>query len=296
MQIANLDYISSLGKDYGWDDRTIEEALANSIRLCYAERDMLVEVDVNMAMGTIACRRRNGEGERGLWVDIRDPLMPSSKMFMQVMQMQQWGDGSPGRVMEGIVTGFRDGGVIYRVSHNMVFVPEALLSVHDFQHRPQIGQEQVLSLISSKENASGLRMGSRRGLEFVSAVMECYYPECVSGIWMGASNGWAVIRMDPDVMDEWLEHEGMNLKHLQDVLGIRRITLIPACEEGNEQEKKDAEIKHFINNSWRACKIKELTPSRIVLYTPIESNDPRKLRTFASMLEKIAPEREQIIV
>ena len=296
MQIANLEYISTLGKEYGWEDRTIEEALANAIRLCYAEKGMLVEADVNMEMGTIACRRRNGEGERGLWVDIRDPLMPSGKMFMQVIQMQQWGDGSPGRVMEGIVTGYRDGGVIYRVSHNMVFIPEALLSVADFHQRPQLGAEQALSLIASKDNASGLRMGSRRGHEFVAAVMECYYPECVTGIWMGASNAWAVIRMDPDVMGEWLENEGMNLKHLQEVLGIRRITLIPAGQSEDEQENKDTELKHFINNAWRACRIVEMAPGRIVLHTPIETNDPRKLRTFASMLEKIAPEREQIIV
>ena len=296
MQIANLEYVKQMGQDYGWENRTIEEALANAIRLCYAEKGMLVETDVNMAMGTIACRRRNGEGERGLWVDIRDPLMPSGKMFMQVMEMQQWGDGSPGRVMEGIVTGFRDGGVMYRVAHNMVFVPQSLLSVVDYRTPPTLGQEQVLSLISTKDNTSGLRMGTRRGHEFVAAVMDCYYEGCVSGIWMGASNAWAVIRMYPHVMGEWLEHEGVNIKHLQDVLGIRRITLIPAGESDDPQENKDSELRNFINNAWRACHVVELTPTRMILRTPLEVNDPRKLRTFSSMLEKLAPEREQVIV
>ena len=291
-----MDYVKQMGQEYGWDTRTIEEALANAIRLCYAEKGMLVEADVNMAMGTIACRRRNGEGERGLWVDIRDPLMPSGQMFMQVMQMQQWGDGSPGRVMEGVVGGFRDGGEIYRVSHNMVFVPKELLSVMDYHTLPALGEEQVLSLISSKDTVSGLRMGTRRGHEFVAAVMDCYYPGCVSGIWMGASNAWAVIRMHSDVMGEWLEQEGINLKHLQEVLGIRRITLIPAGESDDPQENKDAELKHFIGNAWRACKVVEMSPSRVVLRTPLETNDPRKLRTFSSLLDKIAPEREQIIV
>ena len=296
MQIANLEAVSVIGAEYGWDNRTIEQALANAIRLCYAERGMHVEADVNMEMGTISCRRRNGDGERGIWVDIRDPLMPSVKMFMQIIQMQQWGDGAPGRVMEGVVTGFRDGGVIYRVAHNHVFVPEKLLSVMDYQTRPELGQEQAISLISSKDEVSGLRMGSRRGHEFVAAVMECYYPECVSGIWMGASNSWAVIRMDPEVMHEWLENNGMNLKHLQDVLGIRRITLIPEGTDEDEQKNRDSELRHFVNNSWRACRIRELTPDRVVLHTPIDMNDPRKLRTFQAMLEKIAPERDQIIV
>lgn len=296
MEIANLEYISNIGQEYGWDNRTIEQALANAIRLCYAERDMHVEVDVNIEFGTITCRRRNGDGDRGLWVDIRDPLMPSGKMFMQIMQMQQWGDGSPGRVMEGTVAGYRDGGIFYDVSRHKVFVPESLLSVRDYHNPPQQGDEQIVSLISSKDPVSGERMGSRRGHEFVAAVMECYYPECVSGIWMGASNAWAVIRMEPDIMGEWLENDGMNLKHLQEVLGIRRITLIPAGRHEDPQANKDEEFRHFVNNSWRACRIKELTPNRVVIHTPIEQNDPRKLRTFASMLDKIAPEREQIIV
>lgn len=296
MQIANLENVRAIGQEYGWDDATIEQALANAIRLCYAERGMLVEADVNMEMGSIAARRRNGIGDRGVWVDIRDPIMPSVKMFMQIMQMQQWGDGSPGRIMEGTVTGYKDGGVLYRCAHNFVFVPESLLSVVDFHARPQLGSQQVVALCSSKDDESGMRQGTRRGREFVASVMEAYYPGCVSGIWMGASNSWAVIRMDAQVMTEWLENGGVNVKHLQDVLGIRRITLIPQGKGENEQDQLDNEIRHFVNNSWRACKIAELTPQRIVIYTPLDTNDPRKLRTFTSMLKKISPEREQIVL
>lgn len=66
MQIANLNAVRKIGEEYGWDNRTIEDALANAIRLCYAERGMHVEADVNMEMGTISCRRRNGDGDRGI--------------------------------------------------------------------------------------------------------------------------------------------------------------------------------------------------------------------------------------
>ena len=296
MEIADLDVVRRIGEEYGWNNATIEQALCNAIRLCYAERGMLVEADVNLELGTITCRRRNGVGERGLWVDIRKPIMPSVKMFMQIIEMQQWGDGSPGRVMEGTVTGYKDGGVIYKVAHNMVFVPENLLSVMDFHERPQLGTEQAVALCSSKDKESGMRVGTRRGYEFVASVMDCYYPDCISGIWMGASNSWAVIRMQPDVMTEWLENGGVNVKHLQEVLGIRRITLIPEGEGEDEQQARDSELRHFVNNAWKACRIKELLPNRIVLFTPMDANDPRKLRTFSSMLQKIAPEREQVVL
>ncbi|MBI1364291.1 MAG: hypothetical protein GC134_09930 [Proteobacteria bacterium] len=296
MQIADLEYVRKIGEEYGWDEPTIENALSNAIRLCYAERGMLVEADVNMAMGTITCRRRSGVGDRGVWVDIRSPIMPSIKMFMSVLEMQQWGDGSPGRVMEGTVVGYRDGGVIYRVSHNMVYVPENLLSVSDYHSRPKLGDKQVLAMCATRDNSSGMRQATRRGKEFVASVMECHYPECISSIWMGASNSWAVIRMKADVMSEWLENGGVNVRHLQQVLGIRRITLIPEGNGETEQESRDSEIRHFVNNAWKACKIAELSPNRIVIHTPMDSNDPRKLRTFTSMLQKIAPEREQVIL
>jgi hypothetical protein len=113
---------------------------------------------------------------------------------------------------------------------------------------------------------------------------------------MGASNSWAVIRMLPDVMTQWLENGGVNVRHLQKVLGIRRITLIPQGQSENEQENLDSEIRHFVNNAWKACRIEQLAPDRIVIHTPLDSNDPRKLRTFTSMLKKIAPEREQVII
>lgn len=296
MQIANLENVRKIGEEYGWNDAVIEQALANAIRLCYAEKGMLVEVDVNMGEGSISARRRNGEAERGVWVDIRNPIMPSIKMFMQIIEMQQWGDGSPGRIVEGVVAGYRDGGVIYRVAHKLIYVPENLLSVLDFHEKPQLGENQVLALVASKDKDSGMRMATRRGVEFVAAVMEAYYPDCISGIWMGASNSWAVIRMRADVMSEWLENGGVNVQHLQKVLGVRRITLIPAGEDEDEQVARDGEIRHFVNNAWKACQIRELTPRRIVLFTPLDSNDPRKLRTFCSMLKKIAPEREQIVL
>jgi hypothetical protein len=296
MKIAALDTVKKIGEEYGWTRVQLESALSTAIRLCYIERDMLVEVDVNLDFGTISARRRNGYGDRGMWIDIERPILPSVSMFMEIMELMQWGDGAPGRVLEGEVTGFRDGGVIYRVQDNLVIVPENLLSVLDFHEKPPLGTKQVLALCASKDNASGMRIATRRGKEFVAAVAECYYPDCVTGIWMGASNSWAVIRMEAEDMSTWLEAGGVNVKHLQTVLGLRRITLIPQGHGATEQESRDMELKHFINNAWKACKIAQLTPERIVIHTPLDKQDPRKLRTFTSMLAKLTPEREQVIL
>jgi hypothetical protein len=295
MEIVGLDTVKQIGAEYGWEDAQLETALSTAIRLNYIERDQLVEADVNLELGSITARRRTGHGERGHWVDVDKPLLPTVKQLIEVMELLQYGDGSPGRVLEGAVSGYRDGGVIYRVQDNLLLVPENLLSVMDFHNRPELGATQVLALCSSKDRESGMRIATRRGREFVASVAECYYPGCISGIWMGASNSWAVIRMSPDDMSAWLENDGVNIKHLQDVLGLRRITLIPEGQSDDDQENRDAEVKHFINNAWRDCRIRQLEPELIELVTPVDQRDPRKLRTFTSMLKKIAPEREQVI-
>lgn len=296
MQIADLETIQTIGQEYGWSKEQLEHALSTAIRLCYVEREMLVETDVNLEFGSISARRRSGYGDRGVWVDINKPILPTVPQFMQVMELMQWGDGAPGRVMEGEVAGFRDGGIIYRMQDNLVFVPENLLSVMDFHTKPPLGTRQVLALCASLDPVSKMRIATRRGKEFVSSVTEEYYPECISGIWMGASNSWAVIRMSPEDMSTWLEQGGINVKHLQQVLGLRRITLIPEGKGEDEQECRDNEVKHFINNAWKACKIAALEPDKIIIHTPMDKQDPRKTRTFCSMLKKLAPEREQVII
>lgn len=296
MDIADLGTILTIGHEYGWSQPQLEMALGNAIRLCYVEKEQMVEADVNLKNGTIGVRRRIGYGDRGHWIDIDTPLMPTTKQFIEVMEMMQWGDGAPGRMMDGEVAGFRDGGIIYRVQENLVFIPENLISVMDFHQKPELGSKQALALCSSLDPVSKMRTGSRRGKEFILGVTEAYYSDCVTGLWMGASNSWAVIRMRSEDMSTWLENGGVNVKHLQEVCGLRRITLLPEGEGETEQERKDSEIKHFINNAWKACKIAELEPEKIVLHTPMDRQDPRKLRTFASMLQKIAPEREQVIM
>jgi hypothetical protein len=297
VDIADLTTVRRIGQEYGWDERQLEMALGNAIRLAYIDRDMMVEADVNLDMGTITARRRNGFAEHGVWVDINNPILPTVKSFMGAMELQQMGDNAPGRIVEGDVAGFRDGGTIYRLPEDkFVFVPENLLSVMDFHEKPAIGTKQVLAMCASVEPVSKMRIATRRGKEFVAAVTEEYYPECISGIWMGASNSWAVIRMAPEHMSAWLEKDGINVKHLQNVLGLRRITLIPDGKGETDQERKDNEVKHFINNAWKACKIAVLEPDRIVIHTPMDKQDPRKLRTFSSMLQKLAPERQQTML
>lgn len=297
MNIVDIPTIRKIGEEYGWTERQLELALANAIRLSYVDRGMLVEVDVNLELADITVRRRNGFGEHGVWVDINNPILPTTKQLISTMELMQWGDGAPGRILEAEVAGFRDSGIIYRVQDDkFVFIPENLLSVMDFHEKPPVGTRHVIAMCASVEPTSKMRVATRRGKEFVAAVTEEYYPDCITGIWMGASNSWAVIRMKAEHMSAWLEKDGINVKHLQNVLGLRRITLIPDGKGESEQEKRDNEIKHFINNAWKACKIQALEPDRIVIHTPLEQQDPRKLRTFQSMLSKIAPEREQVIL
>lgn len=295
LKIASLADVRALGHEYGWDQRMIEATLTQAIQLCYAERGMLVEVEVDLGRGQVSARRRTGHGEHGVWVDIDNPLMPTIGQFMNVMELRLWGDGAPGRILEGDVQGYRDGGIIYKVLNQFVYIPENLLSVLDYQKKPAVGSKQVLALCASKDG-QGMRIATRRGKEFVAAVMECYYPRCISKIWMGASNSWAVIRMQADVMGKWLENDGVNVKFLQGILGLRRITLIPEGQGLSRQEQADSEVKHFVNNAWRKCKIAELQPHRVVIQTPLDEPDPRKLRTFTAMLQKICPERQVVIV
>jgi len=297
MNIVDIPTIRKIGEEYGWTDRQLEIALANAIRLSYIDRDMLVEVDVSFELADITVRRRNGFGEHGVWIDINNPILPTTKQLIGTMELMQWGDGAPGRIMEAEVAGYRDSGIIYRVQDDkFVFVPENLMSVIDFHEKPPVGTRQVVAMCASIDNISKMRVATRRGKEFVAAVTEEYYPDCITAIWMGASNSWAVIRMKPEHMSAWLEKDGINVKHLQTILGLRRITLIPDGKGETEQEKRDSEIKHFINNAWKACKIQALEPTRIIIHTPLDQQDPRKLRTFQSMLQKIAPEREQVIL
>lgn len=297
MNIADIPTIKQIGTEYGWTERQLEIALANAIRHSYLDKGMLVEVDVNLELADITVRRRNGYGEHGVWIDINNPILPTTKQLIGTMEMMQWGDGAPGRIIEAEVAGYRDGGIIYRIQDDkFVMIPENLLSVSDFHEKPPVGTRQVIAMCASVDTVSKMRVATRRGKEFVAAVTEEYYPDCITGIWMGASNSWAVIRMKPEHMSEWLEKDGINVKHLQNVLGLRRITLIPEGKGENALEKRDSEIKHFINNAWKACKIQLLEPNRIVIHTPLEQQDPRKLRTFQSMLTKIAPELEQVIL
>lgn len=296
MKIINLEAVKKIGEEYGWEDRLLEDTLANAIRLCYAEKNQHAEVDVNMKNGTIAVRRRSGIADRGVWIDIDKPLMPSMKMFLSIMEQQQWGKGDAGRILEAEVAGIRDGGVIYRVSGQFVIVPENLLSVSDFRKRPELGEKQVIVLCSSKDKYN-MKTATRRGKEFVGAVMECYYPNCISGLWMGASNSWAVIKMSKEHMEEWTSQEGANLRYLQKILGIRRITLIPESEAESLQERNDEELVSFINSAWKNCEVSKMDSNNVTINLPLDAPvDPRKLRTFTSMLKKVSPEREFEVV
>lgn len=282
--------------EFGWDRRRLEIAMENAIRLAYLDRNMIAEADVNITYGTLAVRRRNGAGPKGEWVDIDSPLVPTRNELILTMEMMQYGDGAPGRVVEGVVESLRPDGIVYGMRDNRkVVVPDNLLSVHDTYNKPAVGTKQVLALIAGKDPATGFRLATRRGREFVASVLEEFQPECVSGVWTGASNSWAVIRMKPQNVSQWLENGGMNMKAMQALLGLKRITLIPEGKGETDEERFENELKNFVNNAWKDCLVRRITPEEVTVYTPIHDQDPKKLRTFTSMLKKIVPERNIVV-
>ncbi|MFZ2586571.1 MAG: hypothetical protein WAZ18_00375 [Alphaproteobacteria bacterium] len=287
---------STLEAEFGWPRRMVELAMANAIRLAYLDRNMVAEADVNITEGTLAVRRRNGGGSKGEWVDIDDPLLPTRHELIMSMDMMQYGDGAPGRVVEGVVKQHRADGVVYGLRDNRtVVVPANLMSVQDTFHKPEIGTKQVLALITGTDDATGHKLATRRGREFVASVLEEFHPECVTGVWTGASNSWAVIRMKPQHINTWLENKGMNIKAMQALLGLKRITLMPEGQGSTPDEKFENELKHFVNNAWKNCLIRRITPTEVTVYTPMDDQDPKKLRTFTSMLKKIVPDRNIVV-
>lgn len=289
----DIPALKAIAEEFGWSPRVLEMAVANAIRLSYLDRNMIAEADVNLHLGTISVRRRNGGGAKGHWVDIENPLLPNRAQLVHTMELMQYGDGAPGRVLEGEVESYRDGGIVYRLRENkQVFVPENLLSVTDVFTKPAIGTKQIVALIASTDDASKMRLATRRGREFVASVIEEFHPNCVSGVWTGASNSWAVIRMKPEHVSAWLEKGGVNMKHMQGVLGLKRITLLPEGRGNTPEEALENEIKHFVNNAWKACIIREMTPAKLLIYTPLDDQNPKKIRTFTSMLKKIVTDRD----
>lgn len=282
--------------EYGWTPRRMELAMATAIRLAYLDRNMLAEVDVNIALNSVAVRRRNGGGSKGGWVDIAKPLMPTRNGLLLTMEMMQYGDGAPGRVVEGVVREVLPQGVVYGLRDNRtVLVPANLMSVNDTFQAPAVGTKQVLALVTGTDESTGHRMATRRGREFVASVLEEFHPHCVTGVWTGASNSWAVIRMSADDVTAWLEKGGINLKTIQALLGLKRITLMPEGKGNTPEERFENELKHFVNNAWKACLVRRITPEEITVYTPMDDQDPKKLRTFTSMLKKIVPDRNVVV-
>ena len=293
-QTLNFAAIAELGAARNHSIFELEKALSTAIRLRHLDQKELVEVDVNIQSQTVAARKRVGQGRQGAWTELA-PLLPSRDEFMAALAMLQWGNGEPGQVLEAnLVKVTPKGTFIYQTGENLVAVPADLQSVAQTQVAPKLGDEHLVVLCGGTDEETGYRRATRRGQQYVEAVVELYLPGSTSGVWLGASNSWALIRMEKEFMDSWLEKGGVNVRHLQDVLGLRRITLVPAGTVEDQTARENFEIKHFINNTWRHCKIIELTPTQVVLAQPVDAPDTRKVRTLTAMFHKFMPNRELI--
>ncbi|RUO69588.1 hypothetical protein [Idiomarina ramblicola] len=133
-------------------------------------------------------------------------------------------------------------------------------------------------------------------------------------LWMGASNSWATLRLNPSYMAMFLANSGTLHKELTKLLGLRRITVFEKSRVSNFQSAQMAErkeIKHFTNNSYQYLRVffgendevlfvlhEEPKENEGSLASDISQvsdgsdgfegfNDPRKMRTFCSMFTKI---------
>ncbi|MDX3978228.1 hypothetical protein [Shinella sp.] len=108
---------------------------------------------------------------------------------------------------------------------------------------------------------------------------------------MGASNSWLVFRIHPDFVEMFRQHDGLLIKQLPPVLGLRRITFSKFSLERDTGEYKRAELEDFITAAWDGCSILSWNwqDKNIAIKTPGSWSDSRKSRTFSAMLKKAFP-------
>jgi len=212
----------------------------------------------------------------------------------------------------------------FELDKRSVFIKHALLSIQAYHKYFPSSQEINGAYLpgTQEENAEpsasddnvilnlvnphgGKFYGSCRGAIFVSKILELFVPgltkpprhskrdnNAPATVLMGASNSWCTVRVASRPMSSALAGNASMLRIVQNLLGVRRMTLVPR-DETNKELGIANELKHFINNSWEDLRIQHISPSLVVLDTG-KCNidlDPRKLRTFRSKFEKMYPDR-----
>ncbi len=280
--------MAALREEYGWPLSAMEQAINTAVRLCYMDTEDLVEVYVDMAIPWISVRQRIGAGETGHWLDLETVKLPSQADVLDVMDMQQWGDGAPGRVVEATVVEVTPAGIVYHMREHLLFVAENLLPTRDKKKPPIPGARQVVSLLSYPKKAEDMRPATRMGGDFVLGVMQLFVPDSVSTAWMGSSNTWAVLKIRRDKWDAWMAEGGANLEHLKNMCGLSFITAFPASNATDNVQQMRDDLTAFLRTLWPDAQAEWQAADKLVVYSPPRTQEAQQ-RAVASVLEKMLP-------
>lgn len=199
----------------------------------------------------------------------------------------EYEDHFASRIQNGVVIDRLEHGVLYATQSQRLLVPNDLLAATDTQaHPPPMGSSQLLSLLSSRDAATGHLRGSRRGSLFITGVFEYHLPGCVSGAWTGASHSWGIVRMSSEHKTAWLEMRGMKLRALQTILGLKRLSLYQTGTGDTAEDRALNEFRHLINAIYPEARIIFFDGQEVVLKAQYDV--PRRRATEA-LLAKIHP-------
>ena len=209
-------------------------------------------------------------------------------------------------------------GVVFEHNGEKIFVPRDLVSrrlypklreqfepddddadddTDDVGHAPRVEGLHMLNILKPK---NGRVHGTMAGPLFVRSALQLFLPGIrFSGIDVspgyqsitnGASNSWSVVRIEAGAMSNALGGDGHLLRLVTELLGLRRLTIVPLSHQDDPQSRL-TEVRHFLNNSWEALQILDIDTARLVVQLPTHDPfDPRKLRTWRSMFAKVYPE------
>lgn len=280
--------METLRQEYGWPVPHMEQAINTAVRLCYADTQDLVEVYVDHTLPWIAVRQRIGEGETGHWLDLEEVKLPTDEDVLDVMDMQQWGDGAPGRVVEATVMQVTPAGIVYHMREHLLFVPENLLPPRDKKKPPEPGKRQVVGLLSFPKKGEDMRPATRIGGDFVLGVMQLFAPNSVSMAWMGSSNTWTVLKIRREKWDLWSAEQGANLDYLKKICGLSFLTAFPASAATDPHQQMREDLTAFLRTLWPDVQADWEAADKLVVHSPPGTQEAQQ-RATASVLEKMLP-------
>jgi len=190
------------------------------------------------------------------------------------------------RVLQATVEEHLQHGIVYATANQRLIIPSDLMAVADVCAPPTTGTAQSVALLSSRDPRTGLQRASRRGAEFVSGVLEHFDPGCVEGTWVGASNSWAVVKMDPHHKAAWLEVGGTKARAVQSILGLKRLSIFEAGQGSTDAQRVENELRHVLSCIWTHARLLSLEENRAVITAP---RDETHTRAALPMLRKIMP-------